>query len=36
MASIELSDYSLARDADKILGIWWQGIGGAVLTTIAP
>jgi hypothetical protein len=36
MASIDLSDYYLARDVDKILGILWQGIGGAVLTTSAP
>jgi len=36
LTSIDLSDYYLARDVDKILGILWQGIGMPVLSASAP
>jgi hypothetical protein len=35
VTSIDLSDYYLVRDADKILGILWQGLGLPVFSTIA-
>jgi len=34
VASIDLSDYYIVRDAPKILGILWQGIGLPVFSTV--
>ena len=36
ITSIDLSDYYIVRDVDKILGILWQGIGMPILSTGAP
>ena len=36
VASIDLSDYYIVRDAPNILGILWHGIGFSVLSTVAP
>lgn len=36
VTAIDLSDYYLARDVPKILGILWQGIGLPVLSTVEP
>jgi hypothetical protein len=36
VASIDLSDYYVTRDVDKILGILWQGIGVPVVSTVEP
>jgi hypothetical protein len=36
VASIDLSDYYVVRDVDKILGILWQGLGLPVFSTVAP
>ena len=36
VASIDLSDYYIVRDVEKILGILWQGIGSPALSTAEP
>ena len=36
VASIDLSDYYIVRDAPNILGILWHGIGFSVLSTVEP
>jgi hypothetical protein len=36
VASIDLSDYYIVRDVEKILGILWQGIGSPVFSTAEP
>jgi len=34
VASIDLSDYYIVRDVNKILGILWQGIGFPLVSTV--
>jgi hypothetical protein len=36
VASIDLSDYYIVRDVNKILGILWHGIGLPLLSTVEP